>query len=93
MYTIISTKPDLAHVVSVVSKYMANSGRQNWDAVKWIFRYLEGTIEYNISFVRQKNDLLVMGYMDADYAMDLDERRSTTIMSSILQEDPYVGNL
>ena len=29
MYAIICTRPDLAHAVSVVSKYMANSGKQH----------------------------------------------------------------
>jgi hypothetical protein len=30
----VCTKLDLAHAVSVASKYMANPGRQHWDAVK-----------------------------------------------------------
>jgi hypothetical protein len=29
------------------------------------------------TFVKQKNDLLVVGYVDADYARDFDDRRST----------------
>jgi hypothetical protein len=78
MYAMVCTRPDLAHVVSVVSKYMANPGKQHWDAVKWIFRYLRGTTDYGITFVRQKSDLSVVGYVDADYAGDLDDRRSTT---------------
>jgi hypothetical protein len=78
MYAMVCTRPDLAHAVSAVSKYMANSGKQHWDAVKWIFRYLKGITDYNITFVRQKSDLSVVGYIDADYARDLDDRRSTT---------------
>ena len=34
MYAMVCTKPDLAHAVSVVSKYMANLGKQHWDVVK-----------------------------------------------------------
>jgi hypothetical protein len=41
MYAMVCTRPDLAHAVSVVSKYMSNSGKQHWNAVKWIFRYLK----------------------------------------------------
>jgi hypothetical protein len=78
MYAMACVRPDLAHAVSVVSKYMANPWRQHWDAVKWIFRYLKGTIEYGITFVRQKSDLSVVRYVDANYAGDLDDRRSTT---------------
>jgi hypothetical protein len=41
--------------------------------VKWIFIYLKGITEYDIIFVRQKSDLSVIGYVDADYAGDLDD--------------------
>jgi hypothetical protein len=34
MYAMVCIRPDLAHEVSVVSKYMANLGKQHWDAVK-----------------------------------------------------------
>jgi hypothetical protein len=78
MYVMVCTRPDLAHAVSVVSKYMANPGRQHCDVIKWIFRYLKGTTEYDITFVRHKSYLLVVGYVDADYAGDLDDRRLTT---------------
>jgi hypothetical protein len=39
---------------------------------------LKGTIDYIIIFVRQKNDLSIIGCVDADYVGDLDDRRSTT---------------
>jgi hypothetical protein len=39
---------------------------------------LRGTIDYDITFVRQKSDLSVVGYVDADYAGDLNDKRSTT---------------
>jgi hypothetical protein len=78
MYAMVCTRPDLAHVVSVVSKYIVNLGKQHWDAVKWIFRYLKGTIDYGITFIRQKSDLSVVGYVVVDYVGELDDRRSTT---------------
>jgi hypothetical protein len=78
MYAMVCTRLDLAHVVSVVSKCMANPGKQHWNTVKWIFRYLKGTTDYGITFVRQKSDLSVVGYVDTDYAEDLDDKRSTT---------------
>jgi hypothetical protein len=77
MYVMVCTRPNLAHAVNMVSKYMANSGRQHWDVVKCIFRYVKCTIEYGITFVRQKSDLSVVSYIDADYIGDLDDRRST----------------
>uniref|UniRef100_A0A2N9G064 Uncharacterized protein n=1 Tax=Fagus sylvatica TaxID=28930 RepID=A0A2N9G064_FAGSY len=70
--------PDLAHAVSTISSYMANPGREHWNAVKWIFRYLKGTAEHGILFSRQSGTNSVIGYVDADYAGDVDDRRSTT---------------
>jgi len=34
MYAMVCTRPDLAHVVSQVSKYMSKPDRQHWEAVK-----------------------------------------------------------
>ena len=34
MYVMVCTRLDLARAINVVSKYMENSGRQRWDAVK-----------------------------------------------------------
>uniref|UniRef100_A0A2N9EUJ4 CCHC-type domain-containing protein n=1 Tax=Fagus sylvatica TaxID=28930 RepID=A0A2N9EUJ4_FAGSY len=78
MYAMVCTRPDLAHAVSTVSRYMANPGREHWNAVKWIFRYLKGTAEYGILFSRQPGTNSVVGYVDADYAGEVDDRRSTT---------------
>jgi hypothetical protein len=54
MYAMVCTRLDLAYAVSVVSKYMANPRRHHWDAVKWIFRYLKGTIKFGITFFQRE---------------------------------------
>jgi hypothetical protein len=78
MYAMDYTKLDLAHAVSTVSRYMANPGREHWNAVKWIFRYLKGTTEHGILFSRQPGINSVIGYVDANYAGEVHNRRSTT---------------
>ena len=77
MYAMVSARPNSAYAISVVSEYMENPRRRHWDAVKSIFRYLKGTTKYDITFVRQKRDFLVIRYVDMDYARDLDDRRLT----------------
>ncbi|KAL5757330.1 hypothetical protein ACOSP7_019941 [Xanthoceras sorbifolium] len=76
MYAMICTRPDIAHAVSVVSRYMSNPGKEHWQAVKWIMRYLRGTTDSCLEFGRSKGHLV--GYVDSDYAGDLDRRRSIT---------------
>jgi hypothetical protein len=34
MYAMVYTRPDIAHAVGVVSRYMSNPGKQHWEAVK-----------------------------------------------------------
>ncbi|KAE8730100.1 hypothetical protein F3Y22_tig00003041pilonHSYRG00846 [Hibiscus syriacus] len=40
MYAMVCTRPDIAHAVGAVSRYMNNPGKVHWEAVKWILRYL-----------------------------------------------------
>ena len=47
MNAMVCTRPDFAHVVSVVSKFLSNPRRLRWVVVKWIFRYLRGTDYYS----------------------------------------------
>lgn len=62
----------------MVSRYMADPGKEHWNAVKWIFRYLAGTHDFGIMSDQKLASTTVMGYVDADYAEDLDSRRSMT---------------
>ena len=79
MYLMVCTRPDLAHVVGMVSRYMLNPGRLHWEAVKWILRYLKGTKGVGLLFDAKSHQAqLLKGYVDSDYAQDLDQRRSTT---------------
>ncbi|KAH9682681.1 hypothetical protein KPL71_027445 [Citrus sinensis] len=79
MYAMVLTRPDIAHAVSVVSRYMSNPGKEHWKAVKWILRYLRGTSGHGLIYGGQRRDnSLIVGYADADYAGDLDRRRSLT---------------
>ncbi|GKC49933.1 hypothetical protein Tco_1072678 [Tanacetum coccineum] len=34
-------RPDITHAVGVVSRFMSNQGREHWEAVKWLLRYLK----------------------------------------------------
>ncbi|KAK3026864.1 hypothetical protein RJ639_041991 [Escallonia herrerae] len=78
MYAMVCTRPDISHAVSMVSRYMGNPGKKHRDAVKWIFRYLTGSTNFGITFDRDGEKGEVSGFVDSDYAGDLDSRRSTT---------------
>ena len=49
------------------------------EAVKWILRYIKGTIDVGLVFEKDSTGKQeCIGYVDSDYAGDLDKRRSTT---------------
>ena len=76
IYLVTGTRPDIAVAVGEVAKYSNNPGRQHWMAVKRILRYLKETVNFGIKCDPKSVDLV--GYSDADWAGDLDTRRSTT---------------
>ncbi|GJS34883.1 retrovirus-related pol polyprotein from transposon TNT 1-94 [Tanacetum coccineum] len=76
MFAMICTRLDIAHAVGVVSRYMAEPGREHWEAVKRILRYVKGTSDVALCF--GDSDLTIKGYVDSDYAGDLDGSKSTT---------------
>ena len=50
MYLAISTRPDIAYTVGVLSRFSSNPGPQHWKAVKHLFRYLKGTLDYKLTY-------------------------------------------
>ncbi|GJZ18409.1 retrovirus-related pol polyprotein from transposon TNT 1-94 [Tanacetum coccineum] len=79
MYLMVCTRPDIAYAVSIVSRYLANPGKNHWEAVKWILKYLKGTADVGLVYGRdQGKHVDVDGFVDADYAKDPDKGRSIT---------------
>ena len=75
-YASISTRPDIAAAVGALSQFMSKPSEEHWVGVKRILRYLKGTLNHGLCF-RSDTDTL-SGYSDADWAGDLDTRRSTS---------------
>lgn len=80
-----ATRPDLAYAVHNVSRFNNNHGEAHWQAVKRIFRYLKATVGYKLVYCNG-TELDLVGWTDADWASDIDGRKSVTgyvfIMSS-----------
>jgi len=77
MYAQLATRPDLAYGISVVSRFSNNPGVAHWQAVKRILRYLKGTKDMKLCF-SNKDSNSIIGYSDADWAGDSEDRKSTT---------------
>lgn len=76
MYAAQLTRPDIAHAVGVLSSFNSNPGQQHWNAAKRVLRYLKGTKSNKLCFNSNGGNL--EGFCDADWANDIDDRKSIT---------------
>ena len=81
MYAMACTRPHIAHAVVVLSRFISKPGKEHWTVMKWVFRYLHGTNDYGLCYQGRlglDRMLDIRGFIDADWAGDLDQRRSTS---------------
>lgn len=71
------TIPDIKHVVCTVARYQANPKESHVTVVKRIFKYLKGTMDYGLCYLRN-DDFMLCAYSDADWACDVDEWKSNS---------------
>jgi hypothetical protein len=76
MYAMVATRPDLTFAVSVVSRFMSKPGPMHWMAIKRIMQYLKATLDMRLRIGEKHME--VKGYSDADWAGDVENRRSTS---------------
>jgi histone deacetylase 1/2 len=70
------TRPDLAFAVNKVCQYLHAPTTEHWTAVKRILRYVQGTSSVGLK-ITKSSSMLLSGFSDADWAGDIDDRRST----------------
>jgi hypothetical protein len=83
IYLSINTRPDISHAVGILSRFMAYPTTAHWDVAKHVLRYLKGTSTLGLRFhgpASTENQGVCAWEMfsDADFAADVDKRRSTT---------------
>lgn len=73
------TRPDIAFSVNKACKFITSSLNSHWETLKWILRYLSGTITHGffLSPALVAHKVSLCAYNVFDWASDLDDRRST----------------
>jgi hypothetical protein len=72
----LGTRPDIAYAINNVASFAHKPTKSHYTALKKIVCYLKGTKEFGISFSPSTAPHLLTVYCDADYAMDLQDRKS-----------------
>ena len=74
MYAMLCTRPDVAHALSVTSRYQADPGEDHWKTVKCILKYLRRTKDLFLFY--GGSDLKLQGYTDSSFQLDKDDSKS-----------------
>jgi len=77
LYLSTRTRPDIAYAVGKVARFCSKPTAEHWQAVKRIIRYLKGTYNYGLTYSKS-DQRSCAGYSDADWAGDIDDRKSTS---------------
>ncbi|XP_070026290.1 secreted RxLR effector protein 161-like [Nicotiana sylvestris] len=75
-----ASRPDIVFSVELCAQFQANPKESHLTTVKRILRYLKGTTDLCLLYPKGSNFNLV-GYVDADYAGLLVDRKSTSGIS------------
>ena len=77
MYAMLATRPDLAYAVGALSKHAACPGQAHFAALKQVYHYLRRTTNTHLIY-RRTTDISLLGYVDADWAGDVNDHRSVS---------------
>jgi hypothetical protein len=79
LYASTISRPDLAFAVARLGQFASNPDAHHQQALKRIFRYVNGTLDYGLLFSLSPDTHKppLLGYSDADWAGDKSSRRST----------------
>jgi len=69
------TRPDVLSAVGVLSRFMYFPEQASMRAAKGVLRHLRGTTRLGVAYGSREP---LQNYVDADWAGDVDGRRSTT---------------
>lgn len=74
LYLSNNTRPDLAYAVCALSQKNSEPTENDWNNVTRVFRYLKGTIDIGINFVKTKEPVQL--YVDSSWANNKPDRKS-----------------
>lgn len=90
---LVNTRPDIAHAVGYLSRFMEELHEDHQAVVKHVLRYIAGTWHHGVHYARKQDGKPALhGFSDSDMAGDLDTRRSTSSILFFLGSRPSCGN-
>jgi type IV secretory pathway component VirB8 len=76
MYAMIATRLDIAYAVSFLSQFSSDPSETHLKSAKYVLRYVKDTVNFSITY--KNTDLNPVGFSDADWAVNLSDKKSTS---------------
>uniref|UniRef100_H3H5K8 Reverse transcriptase Ty1/copia-type domain-containing protein n=1 Tax=Phytophthora ramorum TaxID=164328 RepID=H3H5K8_PHYRM len=90
LYIATCTRPDIAFVVTQLSRFLENPGQQHWNAAVRVLRYLKSTRQHGIIYEGGTGSVRLTAFSDADWGSNLDDRRSVSGVIVVIGNAPVV---
>jgi hypothetical protein len=81
------TRLNISYAVNNICQFMQHPWDTHLIAVKRIFRYLKGTLNIGLNFVKAPLLIALHGFCDADWAGSRDDHHSTTGFAIYISDD------
>lgn len=79
LYLAVNTRPDVAASVAILSRRVSAPTEADWVELKRVVRYLVKTNYYELKLTSKREEpLKLIGYSDADWSADTDDRKSNS---------------
>lgn len=91
LYCAMLTRPDILFPTVLLSRFCVAPKAIHWTAVKDLMRYLKGTCDLGLLYKQSRDgELDINVYSDADWAGDVESRKSTSGLMILLSGSPII---
>jgi hypothetical protein len=80
---LVNTRIDICFTVNTLSQFMVEKRHEHWLATKHVFRYLRGTIEYDLRYLGD-GEVKLQGYINSNWVGNTTNKKITSRCSFIL---------
>lgn len=89
-YLACCTRPDIMFAVCFLARFNHKPLNVHWEAAKRLIRFVKATSYRGLVYKRITHPIRPLAYSDADWANDIDDRRSTTGLMITLGAAPII---
>lgn len=78
MYLMLGSRPDICYALNYFSRFQDRASDTAWNHLMTLLRYLKGTQGLGLHFKRENKNFNLECFVDADWAGDVDDRKSVS---------------